>query len=438
MTTAIRKHLRDFIAVAFLVVVALVTTYVIVQQQRLRIPILEKKPFEFTANFDNAQGVVAGQGQTIDVAGVRVGDVEGVKLVNGQAQVTFSVDRQFLPIYRNATILLRPRTGLQDMFFELDPGTRDAGVLPEGGNIPASNTAPNVNLDQILESLDSDTQAYLRLLLVGAGEGLKGRAKDLGRTLGGLGPINEDLARLNRLVAQRDRELADLIHNLGVLTKAVGQHSADVNTFVTASNTALSAIARQDPDVRRAVAELPGTLATAQSALRQVDAFAKQAAPAFSSLIPFATHLKRMNDSVRTLALHATPVLRDRIRPLVRAAEPQIKPLRAAAREYSKATPKLTVLGRQLNRLANMAAYNPHGAEPAGTPNRDEGYLYWAAWLGHVGDTVFQNQDANGLYRRIYFTVSCSNAANILASTPLAALVTPFGALFAPGGPCHP
>ena len=49
MTTAIRKHLRDFIAIAVLVVVGLVATVIIVQQQRLRIPILEPKPFERAA-----------------------------------------------------------------------------------------------------------------------------------------------------------------------------------------------------------------------------------------------------------------------------------------------------------------------------------------------------------------------------------------------------
>jgi hypothetical protein len=87
-----------------------------------------------------------------------------------------------------------------------------------------------------------------------------------------------------------------------------------------------------------------------------------------------------------------------------------------------------------------MAAYNPHGAQgcpggtcdpqPAGKPKRDEGYLYWAAWLGHNGNSVFSNQDANGLYRRIYFTASCSNILNLLESSPAAPLVTPFGAVF--------
>src|ERR671919_1150380 len=117
MGTAIRKHLRDFIAVAVLLIIALITTWIIVQEQRLRVPVLEEKPFELKAEFETAQAVVPGQGQTIRVAGVRVGDVQKVELVDGAGVVTFAIDREFLPIYRDATILMRPLTGLKSMFF---------------------------------------------------------------------------------------------------------------------------------------------------------------------------------------------------------------------------------------------------------------------------------------------------------------------------------
>src|SRR5215210_5996015 len=117
MATAIRKHLKDFIAIAILIVVALAVSLIIVQEQRLRIPILEEKPFELKAEFQTAQAVVPGQGQTIRVAGVQIGDVEKVELEHGVGVVTFAVDRKYLPVYHNATLLLRPSTGLKDMFF---------------------------------------------------------------------------------------------------------------------------------------------------------------------------------------------------------------------------------------------------------------------------------------------------------------------------------
>ena len=435
--TAIRKHLRDFIAIMVLVVVAVIATYIIVQQQRLRIPILESKPFELNAEFSSAQAVVPGQGQTINVAGVEVGQVEDVHLENGRAVVTFGIDRQFLPIYRNATILLRPRTGLQDMFFELDPGTKSAGDISDGGTVPVQNTAPDVNVDEILSALDSDTQAYLRLRLVGAGEGLKGQGQNLGQLLGSLGPLNRDLDRLNSMVSQRRHQLADLVHNLGVLTKDIGKHRGDVVSFIQANNDALSAIGAQDPDVQRAVSLLPSTLQTGTTTFGKVNDLAKVLGPAFNSLRPFARHLDELNASVRDLANSATPVIQHQIRPFVRSARPDLPPLNEAAKRYAKASPKLTTLGKQVNKLGNMAAYNPHGAQgcPGGTcnpqqPRRDEGYLYWLAWLAHNGNSVFANQDANGLYRRIYFTASCRNVLNVLESSPAAPLVTPFGAVF--------
>jgi phospholipid/cholesterol/gamma-HCH transport system substrate-binding protein len=437
--TAIRKHLRDFIAIMVLVVVALIATYIIVQEQRLRIPILESKPFELKAEFSSAQAVVAGQGQTINVAGVEVGQVDDVQLESGVAVVTFGIDRQRLPIYKNATLLLRPRTGLKDMYFQLDPGTKSAGAIPDGGTVPLSNTAPDVNLDEILSAIDGDTQAYLRLLLIGAGQGLKGQGKNLGKVLASLGPLNRDLDRLNSMVAQRRHELADLVHNLGVLTREIGRHKGDVVSFIQANNDALSAIGAQDPNVQRAVALLPSTLKTGTDTFAKVDRMARVLGPAFNSLRPFARHLDAMNSSVRDLANNVTPVIKNQIRPFVRAARPDLPPLRAAAKTYSRATPKLTTLAEEINRLGNMAAYNPHGAEgcPGGQcspqPNgrqRDEGYLYWAAWLAHNGNSVFANQDANGLYRRVYFTASCSTILNMIDASPAGQLIAPFGTVF--------
>jgi phospholipid/cholesterol/gamma-HCH transport system substrate-binding protein len=222
MTKAIKDHLRDFLAILGLVLVALVSTWIIVQNQRLRIPVLEEKPFELKAELSTAQAVTPGQGQTIRVAGVRVGDIGKVEVDDGVAVVTMDIDRKFLPIYQDATILLRPKTGLKDMFLELDPGTQAAGEYDEGDTIPVANTAPDVNLDEVLQLLDTDTRAYLKMLLVGGAEGLDGRGKDLGELLGSLGPINRGLARVNREVAKRKENLANLIHNMNIFFGGVG------------------------------------------------------------------------------------------------------------------------------------------------------------------------------------------------------------------------
>ena len=66
-------------------------------------------------------------------------------------------------------MLLRPKTGLKDMYMALDPGNKRAGALPEGGRVRVANTLPDVNSDEFLAQLDSDTRAYLQILLNAGG-----------------------------------------------------------------------------------------------------------------------------------------------------------------------------------------------------------------------------------------------------------------------------
>jgi phospholipid/cholesterol/gamma-HCH transport system substrate-binding protein len=435
MGSAVRKHLRDFVALLLLIVAGVGTAYLIVQEQRLRIPVLEERPFELKAELETAQAVVPGQGQTLRVAGVKVGDVDNVELEDGKAVVTFGVDRDYLPVYQDATILLRPTTGLKDMFFQMDPGTRTAGEIEEGGTVPLENTAPDVNLDEVLDVLDRDTQAYLRVLLAGAGKGLEGRGEDLGDLLGSLGPITRDFRKLNVEVAKRKGNLRRLVTNTNKLTREVGRSERDITRLIEASSTALGAVAEQDPNVQRAVALLPGTLEDTRIALENVSTFAAELGPTFDGLRPFARNLDEVNASTLKLANNVTGPIKTEIRPFVRSARGPIPDLEVAARQLSKATPPLTVVGKRINKLGNMAAYNPGGAEAPGTTGRDEGYLYWAAWLGHNGNSVFSSADANGFLRRTFATIGCEQAAALLESSPFAPTVTGFAPLFNPGGP---
>src|SRR5688500_11635869 len=208
MTLAIRKHLRDFAAILALAAVALGTGAYILNEQRFRMPFIDEKPFELKAELGAGQGVMPGQGQTIRVAGMRVGDLGKVTLEDGQAIVELELDPEHDDLVRaDATALLRPRTGLKDMFLELDPGTKAAPALEEGAAIPVVNTAPDVNADEVLSALDDDTRDYLRLLLTGAGGGLERRGSDLHEVFRRLGPLHRHLAELNGKLRSEERRV---------------------------------------------------------------------------------------------------------------------------------------------------------------------------------------------------------------------------------------
>ena len=145
MKRAIREHLTDFIAIGVLIVLGLFTTGVILSQQQQPypswIPFLGDDRFELKAELETAQAVTPGQGQTVNIAGVKAGDISEVELVNGRAVVTMLVEERYASlIHRDATVLLRPRTGLQDMSLELDTGTEQAPLVEEGETIPLAQT----------------------------------------------------------------------------------------------------------------------------------------------------------------------------------------------------------------------------------------------------------------------------------------------------------
>src|SRR5207249_6109468 len=134
----------DFIALFFMALVALGVSYYILSQERFHlphwVPLAGSDFYKLNVELQTGQAVVPGQGQTIDIAGVKVGDVQSVTLRNGVAVVSVDMEKKYAPVYRNARVLLRPKTGLKDMYLALDPGSHSAGALPSGGTIPVSNT----------------------------------------------------------------------------------------------------------------------------------------------------------------------------------------------------------------------------------------------------------------------------------------------------------
>jgi phospholipid/cholesterol/gamma-HCH transport system substrate-binding protein len=405
--TAIRKHARDVALLAGIVVVALAVAAVILSHQRFYLPHwvpgVGSDFVDYKARFSTAQAVTPGQGQTVQIAGVDVGDIAGVDLVGGRAVVTMKIRRRYTPIREDATALLRPKTGLNDMVLELDPGTRRAPAAREGFTIPVDQTEPNVNFDEILASLDADTRDYLQLLLGGAGEGLGGQGRALSGTLRRFEPTGRYLARLNGALALRQRNIRRAIHNFSVLSEALGTKDDELASLVGASNRVFSVFAARDAQLRDALRLLPGALRTTDTTLGKVDRLARVLGPTLGDLRPAARALGPALKQIQPFLKQTTPVIQDQLRPFARQALPVIKVLRPAASDLAAVTPKLTTSVQVLNRLLNELAYNP--------PGKEEGFLSWASWGGHAGATVFNTQDAHGAIRRGLVLASCATLA---------------------------
>jgi hypothetical protein len=236
----LRRQLHTIVLMVALAVLGLGTGAYLVAHERIQwpswVPLLGQRYFHLSAEVSAVSGVLPGQRQAVTVSGVTVGQISGVTLRNGVPIVSMNIDPQYARrIYPNATVMLRPKTGLGDMVAELDPGSPSAGPpLCSGATLGAASTLPTVNLDEILAELDADTRAEL-IALVDNGQALSGNGgRELGDVFRDFNPLSRDVERASHLVALRSvdprrQTLTDAVRFQG-RTRPAGYSYADRQT----------------------------------------------------------------------------------------------------------------------------------------------------------------------------------------------------------------
>jgi len=429
-----RGHRTDTIAILVLALVGIVMMLGIFTQQKASLP--SWLPFvgeEFesiSAEFTTAQAVTPGQGQAVDVAGLQIGKVSSVALEDGHAVVGMQIEPKYMElIHPNAHFLLRPKTGLNDMTVQIEPGS-GTETVEDGHRFPLSQTEANVQLEALWNSLDADTRQYIQLLVAGGAQGIGGRGVQLGNALRRFEPFVEYTAKLNKAVAARRTELAKVIHLFGELTTELGDHDAQVRRFVGSSEKALGNFAHQQAAVEEAFEEFPETLKVADEGLASSNEFSTVALPTLTKLIPQAQASTPAFKATEKLFSQTTAPIRDGIRPFSR----EIRPLLSAANEGSTPLEK-TVRGfgesiHGLNSFFNELAYKPKGDK--------QSYLFYLPWVNHDINSSFSLEDAGGALLRSQVNLSCTGAtlaASVLETAKKEQLLTLLELIGAPRAP---
>ncbi len=237
----IERYRSAFIAVLSLVAIAAVVGGYILAHENLKlpgwVPVLGHKYFKLEGEFQTAQAVTPGQGQAVTIAGAKIGEIATVDLNQGVALVTMNVNPKYAKyIYHDATMLLRPKTGLQDITVEVSPGNPSTGKLQSGEVLPVSQTAANVDFDEFLAGLDAETRFYLQELLAGLGIGLKGNSRALSADLKRFDPLAKYTEEIAQQVEIRHTNVARSIHNFRLLLEALGNKDQSLSQLVDASN----------------------------------------------------------------------------------------------------------------------------------------------------------------------------------------------------------
>jgi phospholipid/cholesterol/gamma-HCH transport system substrate-binding protein len=402
-----RGHRKDTIAIFVLAIAGIVMMLGIFTQQKASLPswlpVVGEEFEHISAEFATAQAVTPGQGQSVDIAGIQIGKVTSVDLEDGHAVVGMDITPKYMQLlHPDASFLLRPKTGLNDMIVEVEPGS-EKGEVKDGAHFTLAQTEPNTNLDAFLATLDGDTRQYLQLLLAGGAQGIGGRGKQLSNVFRRLQPFVHYTAKLNKAIAARHVALASVIHNFGELTTELARHDTEIKRFVTSSDAALGNFANQQASIQEALREFPAALRAGNAGLASSKRFSDVAYPALTALIPQAQASVPAFKATERLFTQTTPPIRDQIRPFTREIRPVLSTANKGSGPLKKSVQGFGESIGAFNAFLNELAYKPSGSR--------QSYLFYVPWLNHNFNAAFNLQDAGGPILRGLAMVSCTGAS---------------------------
>jgi len=403
----IERYRTAFIAVVMMIAAAVLIGGYILSHERLSLPgwfpFVGTSNFVLKADFQTAQAVTPGQGQAVTIAGAKVGEVASVQVHEGLAEVTMDLQPRYARyIYNNATLLLRPKTQLKDMTVQIDIGSPSAGRVREGHTFGLGQTAPDVNLEQFLDSLDVETRTYLQELLAGAGGALKHNGRALSSVFRRFDPTARDIAQITSELQHRSVYIERSIHNFQLLMSSLGDSDKQIAEAVQSGNKVLGAFAKQDRAVQQTVSLLPGALKETKKGLRSLTGAANAIGPALHSLHGFAASLAPALEASRQLFHETAPIVGEQVTPFTEEVQPVLRRVTPATKSFDEALPKLTTSFSVLNEFFNELAYNPGG--------KQQGFLFFVEWASHDFNSALSTAEANGPTGRTLLYLNCELA----------------------------
>jgi phospholipid/cholesterol/gamma-HCH transport system substrate-binding protein len=400
----IERYRTAFISIVVMIVLAVFVGGYILSHERISlpswVPVVGNSYVTLKGEFQTGQALTPGQGQSVTIAGAKIGEIASVDLHEGDALVTMNITPKYAKyIYRDATMLLRPKTQLKDMTVEVDPGTPSAGRVPSGYVVPLSQTAPDVNFEEFLSALDAETREYLQELVDGAGIGLKGNSENLSAAFRRFDPISRLTEKITKELHLRHRNIERGIHNFQLILSALGGKDTELAQLIESSNAVFKVFAEQNQNVQRTLQLLPGALAKTNTGFAKLAKSASVAGTTLRELEPFAKALGPAQEAGRKSFLETTPIIKNQVRPYTREVVPVISELGPSIKELGEAFPKLESGLSVFNEFFNELAYNPGP--------KQGGFMFFLDWANHDLNSALSTADAHGPIGRTLLYLNC-------------------------------
>jgi phospholipid/cholesterol/gamma-HCH transport system substrate-binding protein len=367
--------------------------------------------YEVKLRLSNASQLVTGD--QVKVGGIPVGDIRDITLApDGEALLTVGIDDgRFTPLHRDSRVEVRSTSlsGVANRYLSLTPGPNNFPTIPDGGEIPASDATAEVDLDEVLNALDPQTQRDLRTAVRLGGRGFAGPAgRQLGSAIEALNPGLSQTDATEREVLRDQPALERFILESADVVGAVASRPDDLHGLVGNARGTLEALASRDTQLDATLRKLPPTLRAANTTLVNLRGAVSDVRPTIRSLQPAAPLIAKFLVRPLPITSQNLPVIKQLRRNIDGPGNGDlIGVLEQLPALQRKAVPALhsgtkTVADLQ-PLLPEVRAYVPDVV--AGILN------------GYAG-TASGPYDANGHYTRISFQSSVYSPPNLLSLVP--------------------
>lgn len=203
----------------------------------------------YRARFTDATSL--NPGDDVRIAGVRVGQVDELEVVEGNlAEVRFSVDRT-RPLPAGATATIKYRNMVGQRYLALSPGAGPpTPALPEDGEIPLERTQPALDLTELFNGFKPLFQAL-------SPQEVNDLSGEIVQVLQGEGGTVESLlahtGSLTATLASRDKVIADVITNLNTVLRTINGQGDALSTLVSTTQQLVTGLAEDRAAIGEAI-----------------------------------------------------------------------------------------------------------------------------------------------------------------------------------------
>jgi phospholipid/cholesterol/gamma-HCH transport system substrate-binding protein len=326
-----------------------------------RLPFVDT-PYVVHATVPDASGLDGRDHPEVTVGGVKAGFVTAVAYDrrSGGAQVTMELDKEIRgKLFADAAAHLNPRSVLQDLVVDVDPGDPSAGKL-RGDRITHAGPTP-LGYDRALGVLDADTRAYTQVLFATLRQIVRHRSGPLRDAIDRVPTAVDAATVVSRRLAARRRELAELVGSLDRIASATSHRGGALTRAIRSARQTLAITESRQQQIQQAIAQLPGTLTQTGATFSALKALGRPLVPALTRLRPAAQALPSgLRELRKTLpAADATVGNLDR---LVRDGRAPLADLRRATQELGPASRELPPAVTLLNALVRNIAEHQDAA----------------------------------------------------------------------------